>query len=53
MTAEPTIAGADFPVYDFNPGQELPVLGNAHRLDEFQDRYPFIRSSAEQGFWAR
>ena len=51
MTAEPTIAGSDFPVHAFNPGGELPVLGNAHRLDSYQDRYPFFRSSEEKGFW--
>lgn len=51
MTAEPTIADAGFPIHAFNPGEELPVLGNAHRLDEYQDRYPFFRSSEENGFW--
>jgi cytochrome P450 len=49
--AEPDVTEAGFPLYDFNPGSELPVLGNAHRLDALQDRHPFFRSSAEGGFW--
>lgn len=51
MTVEPTSADAGFPVHAFLPGEELPVLGNAHRLDELQDRYPIFRSSEEDGFW--
>jgi cytochrome P450 len=42
---------ADVPVVDFNPGGELPVLGNAARMAEYAELGPILRSSAAQGFW--
>jgi len=43
--------GSEVPVLDFYPGVELPVLGNAQRIDGLYDLGPIVRSSAAQGFW--
>jgi cytochrome P450 len=46
-----TRSAAGIPVVDFNPGSEMPVLGNAARLEELRRLGPILWSSAAQGFW--
>jgi cytochrome P450 len=51
MRPEFATTGDGIPIRDFNPGEAMAVLGNARRLDDFQDQSPFFRSSAAGGFW--
>jgi cytochrome P450 len=40
------------PVIDFMPGENLPVLGSARRMDELRDQAPIFRSErGAAGFW--